>query len=379
MKVAFLTSRYPGKDNPYNHMFVHMRCVEMIKQGYEVSVYVPSKIFNTYVFEGVEVIQMPSKELNKELHQYNVLYLHLLNIYPFTKENGWPIYKYILKNNLSFVMYIHGNDVQKYGSRMFEFRFNHTELLKWVKRDTITIPRIKRFVTKTKKKSNVAFIFPSVWMKEDMEHNLQLKVENNFHIIPNGINTKLLSFHKLYKNRYKLVTLRPLSSKKYAVDIAIDIMKYLPEKYTLEIFGKGQYEKSYRDLIKANGLKERVNIKNNFIERSELNNFFTQYGIMLAPTRMDAQGVSMCEAMSSGLLTVSSDNTAIPEFITHLENGIIGKEPKKIAEEIIRVVNNEERYNQIVLKGRESMEAIDINKTVSKELEVLKKVSSING
>lgn len=37
-------------------------------------------------------------------------------------------------------------------------------------------------------------------------------------------------------------------------------------------------------------------------------------GVMLIPTRQDAQGVSMCEAICSGLVVVTSDNTANPEF-----------------------------------------------------------------
>lgn len=36
---------------------------------------------------------------------------------------------------------------------------------------------------------------------------------------------------------------------------------------------------------------------------------------MLIPTRQDAQGVSMCEAMSSGLVPLTSNNTAIPEYV----------------------------------------------------------------
>ena len=42
MKVAIITSRYPSKNNPYNHMFVHMRSIEMIKQGIDVTIFIPS-------------------------------------------------------------------------------------------------------------------------------------------------------------------------------------------------------------------------------------------------------------------------------------------------------------------------------------------------
>ena len=42
-------------------------------------------------------------------------------------------------------------------------------------------------------------------------------------------------------------------------------------------------------------------------------------GIFICPTRQDAQGVSMCEAMSSGLVPITLYNTAIPECLPNDE------------------------------------------------------------
>ena len=39
------------------------------------------------------------------------------------------------------------------------------------------------------------------------------------------------------------------------------------------------------------------------------------HGVFLCPTRMDAQGVSRDEAMSSGLVPVTSNAAAVPEFV----------------------------------------------------------------
>lgn len=374
MKITILTSRYPSNNNPYNHMFVHMRSLEMKKKGNDISVFVPSKITKKYVHEGIDVFMMPSKDIIKKINSKGILYLHLLNIYPFSKDNGWVIYKYLLKNNSTFAMYVHGSEVQKYGSRMFEFNYKISDFLKWFKKDVLVIPKMKRFVKNVKNRKQVTFIYPSLWMKKEMEINLNLQIDN-YHVIPNGIDTKLFKFHDLYKNKYKLVTLRPLSSKKYAVDIAINIMKFLPQPYTLEIFGKGMYEKTYKNQIKQLGLEKRIVIKNSFIERNNLNAFFSNYGVFLSPTRMDAQGVTMCEAMASGLLTVSNKNTAIPEFISDNKNGILGIEPKEIAEKIITITNDKALFEQITKNGRESMSEIDIEKTIKKELNVLYQIN----
>jgi glycosyltransferase involved in cell wall biosynthesis len=350
----------------------------MIKQGYSLKVLVPSKIVNQYYYEGVEVVQMPSKQLNKEFYKYNVLYVHLLNIYPFTKENGWPIYEYILKNNHSFVMYVHGNDVQKYGSRMFEFRFNHTEILKWFKRDNITIPRIRRFVLKTKKKNNAAFVFPSNWMKDEMERNLNLSIEQNHFIIPNGIETDFFEYQDTSHFKNEIIAIRSLSKKVYDIEKTIKVMKCLPEEYTLDIYGEGIFRKFYLKLIEQQKIGHRVRIIPKFVEKIEMKSLFSKYGFYLSTTKMDSQGINMMEAMSSGLIVATTDNSSKREFITNYENGILAGSAESIAKLIVEVANNDLLYSKIAQNGRESIEKIDIAKTVFKEIQLLKKVSCKN-
>tara|TARA_B100001778_G_scaffold334764_1_gene347622 strand:+ start:41 stop:682 length:642 start_codon:yes stop_codon:yes gene_type:complete len=211
-------------------------------------------------------------------------------------------------------------------------------------------------------------------MKKEMEKNLSVKI-SNFEIIPNGIETNLFKFSNLFYNRYKLVSLRPLSSMKYAVDIAIETLRLLPQKYTLHIFGKGKYEKDFKVLINKYSLDDRVTIYNTFINKHEMPDYFSKYGVSLSTSRMDAQGVSMCEAMSSGLLTVSNNNTAIPEFISDMESGILGNSPAELAQKIVAVTSDKKLFEKITKKGRERMQEIDIKVTCMHELKILKDIA----
>ena len=172
------------------------------------------------------------------------------------------------------------------------------------------------------------------------------------------------------------MALRPLSSMKYAVDVAIETMRFLPKQYTLDIFGKGEYEITFKNLIKKYSLQSRIKIYNTFIDKSDMPQHFSKYGVSMSTTRMDAQGVSMCEAISSGLLTVSNKNTAIPEFITDMETGILGNTPKELAEKILKVTSNQELFENITKSGRKSMEEIDVELTCKKELKILKEIAS---
>ena len=58
-----------------------------------------------------------------------------------------------------------------------------------------------------------------------------------------------------------------------------------------------------------------VIIEKNFLTQSGIAELHKDYGVFLCPSRMDTQGVSRDEAMSSGLVPVTSRVGAIPEFL----------------------------------------------------------------
>jgi len=375
MKIAIVTSRYPSNNNPYRHMFVHTRSLYFIKQSnIQLTVYVPSKIDHEYIFENIKVVNITSKKIAIEILKFDVVYLHLLNIYPNKMLSGWNIYKSIIENNLPTAMYLHGSEVQKYRYSL-DFDFSIKEALKYIYKNFYFIPKIRKFVNIINNRKNTIFLAPSIWMIKEAEENLSIKLDN-YKVIANGIDIDLFKSTDLYENRYKIITLRPLESPKYAVDIAIEVMKYLPSSFTLDIYGKGKLQKKFENLITQSNLESRINIVNKFINRKDLNKFISNYGVALMPTRMDAQGVSMCEMMSSGLLTISSFSTAIPEFIKNNINGILGvnDNPKEIAEKIIKVVENKEKYQQICVNAKKSMQGICINNTMKEELYFLKSI-----
>lgn len=379
MDIAIISSRYPDINNPYNHMFVHMRCEEMQKQGQYVYVYIPSNKIESYTYQNVFVRKMPSSFINSELEKHDVLYLHLLNIYPFQKNNGWIIYKYILEKRLPFAMYIHGNEVQRYSSRMFEFNYKLTDFLKWFKKDMLVIPKMKSFFKKAMENDNVIFFFPSLWMKNETLNNLKLVKISPCSIIPNGIETSFFDFNQSEEKRFKIMTIRSLSNKVYDIEKTIDVLSKLPKHYTLDIYGEGKYKNKYNRLIDKKGLKGRVKIVSRFFEKDGMKKLFKNYGIYISTTRMDSQGINMMEAMASGLLVATTDNSSKREFITNLENGVLATDAYTIANNIEKVTQNKRLYMEITENARRFTEKIDISKTVKKELVLLGKVASVDG
>src|SRR5690606_5581784 len=52
-----------------------------------------------------------------------------------------------------------------------------------------------------------------------------------------------------------------------------------------------------------------------FLRQEEIAEIHKEYGLFLVPTRMDTQGVSRDEAMSSGLVPITNKVAAVPEFV----------------------------------------------------------------
>ena len=86
-----------------------------------------------------------------------------------------------------------------------------------------------------------------------------------------------------------------------------------------------------------------VEIKRTFLSQNDISKYHNENGFFICPTRQDAQGVSMCEAMSSGLIPISSNNTAIPEFLPEKYN-LCFDNAKDSAKRIIEIINNETEF-----------------------------------
>lgn len=369
MKLAIISSRYPSEQNFYAHTFVHARSRFFKAKGAEVSVYVPASKPCHYVYQGVDVYHLDARDIAKKLSQYDLVYFHLLNIYPQPWLSGAAIYKEVVKHRIPSAFYIHGSEVQKYFSRRFDSKLSFFEAAKLLYKDFFHIPIMKKYVNSLMG-LNCVFITPSKWMEQETIEQLGLSPQKfNAHIIPNGINTQLFKPLSSVDNK-KILCIRPLSSNKYAVDIAIKTMVNLPE-FTMDIYGQGPKKDEYQTLINSLGLNKRVSLKSEFIQHDEMPRVMHKYSYFMSPTRMDAQGVTMCEALSAGRIVISSDNTAIPEFIEDGVNGICKNGAKALAEAVNYLEADKALKHQMSEQAVTSMLPIDDAKVLEQELVLL--------
>ena len=373
MKVLFLTSRYPNYNMPYSHMFVHMRVKEFKRQNFCVEVIVPSRKDDFYIYDNIKVIKNQVPKILSKLCNYDIIYIHLLNLYPFSKINNWLIYKEILKRKYKFAIYIHGSEFLSFKERYFGNYLNIRDLLMWIRKDLYQLPKIKKFL-KNFNYSNGIVITPSNWMKIKICNIL--KKEKKITVIPNGIDTKMFKF-KPNSNNSRILSIRPLGDKVYDIESTIKIMKFLPDNYTLDIYGEGRYSNYYNKLIIAQGLSSRVKIINSFIERNVMNTLFHNYCIFLTTTKLDTQGVTMLEAMSSGLLVASINNSSKKEFIVDFKTGVLADNINDLSKKILKAFNSN-LYKEVISSARKSVEKINIEKTCKLETRILRDLFNKN-
>jgi len=91
-----------------------------------------------------------------------------------------------------------------------------------------------------------------------------------------------------------------------------------------------------------------VTIERRFLTQGEIATLHGEYGIFLVPTRMDAQGVSRDEAMSSGLVPVTNAVAAITEFVDE-SCGILApaEDHLALAQGIENLILNPDKFQQM--------------------------------
>jgi glycosyltransferase involved in cell wall biosynthesis len=245
-------------------------------------------------------------------------------------------------------------------------------LKKWVLLipfNIIQIYRTRRFL------NHVEYVvFVSKWMKETAELH-SLKRYANAKIIPNPVDTDSFKFAPIEKrDRKRGISLRGFSNTKYGLDIAIKAFSK-QDQVKLDIVGKGIYRDKFISMSKR--LDANVEIIEKVIPHSKIAEYYRPYGFFVAPSRIEAQGVAMCEAMACGLPVISTNVGGIPEFIRDGEDGYLV--PKNDSEQLMQAVNklmalSNEEYDKMSNNARENVLNTCSSSVITRmELDVLTK------
>ncbi|PEI96075.1 glycosyltransferase family 4 protein [Bacillus pseudomycoides] len=368
MNFLILTHQYPKKDNLYRNGFVHQRVKAYIASNYNTEVWVMKENNDEeiYYFDGVKVIEGNKEQFNHYVKKNKIdrILVH------FLLEN---MVEALLKVSINIPMFIwvHGYEALKWNRRLFQpWNFYSWRDLR-VRKNLKQLKAFKHFNEKNEMEK-ISYIFVSNWMKKIAEQDVKTKFKKTY-IIPNYINTDLFKYEKKEENqRKKILLIRSFHNRKYATDVAVNAILELSktEKFTdleFEIYGNGKYFNFDTRLLDK---FSNVKVHNKFLTQEEIADIHKKFGVFLCPTRQDAQGVSMCEAMASGLIPITSNNTAIPEYVTHSETGFLTNNHKEIADSILKLYNNAELFTTMSKMTSDSINQIcNYEETIKKELD----------
>jgi len=315
--VLVLVSCYKSVNN--DHIlsgFIHARVKEYQSAGIEVHVFecCPRHWQPSYIIDGVSVTVGNTRELSAfiDKNEPGAVCPHFISskmIKGLKKAHFKP----------RLFIFVHGIEALHWYQCIFPKTFVSVRrtlaFLKGVIYNVTGMCSIRQFLRK--REHGITLIGVSQWMLDIAVHNYHYPGIKTI-MIPNVIRTDIFQFvEKPISQRLKVLVLRSFDSNKYAPDIIVKVIKQLSknpifEKLEFHIVGEGILWERYTSAISD---YPNVSIKKGFVSQHKVAELHKEYGIFLCPTRQDAQGVSMCEAMASGLIPITLFNTAIPEFV----------------------------------------------------------------
>lgn len=307
-----VTNHYPSYEDLYRNGFVHSRVAAYRERGMNVDVFRLRKddTATYHEFENIDVITGSQTTLRKILDsgRYKNVLVHFLD------PDMWHVLKDYV-DRIRVIVWVHGSEVQPWWRR--EYNYSTEGQLQVAKLESDKRMAFWRSLL-SPMPENLQLVFVSRYFAEEVMEDVGIRIsENQYQIIHNPINTDIFSYRpKSAEQRKKILSIRPYASPKYANDLSVKAIEALSKKaffneLEFRIIGDGPL---FEDTLAPLRIFPNVFIERRFLKQHEIANLHKDYGLFLCPTRMDAQGVSRDEAMSSGLVAVTNNVAAIPEF-----------------------------------------------------------------
>lgn len=371
--TLLITPGYPSLQDKYNTAFVHTRVQAYKKYGLNVDVAVINSLPETitYEFEGIKVFKGNYFNLRQILQnrKYKRILVH------FFDYNYANVFDTIDLTETQLYFYLHGADVlyrdyPKYASHYFESEIDVSYRQKEFELRDICFKKYNTY-------PNVKWMFVSNFVKNRAEELLDIKF-NNFDIIPCFIDDNTFKYEqKDPELRKKIFILRRFTNDScYALDIDIRVILELSKRSVFgdlefDIYGDGDMFDILTSPVKK---YTNVHLHKQFLSHEDIYKIHQTHGIGLFASRFDTQGVSLCEAASSGCAIVTSDIPVISSYIPKDLGVTCNVENFKEYADIIEKMYYDKDYFLYVSEAQsKNIQAkFSYSQTIEKELSIFK-------
>jgi N-acetyl sugar amidotransferase len=371
MNLIVISSDYPSREFLYGDVFVHTRLKQYNTQFNVRVIGFKAGGKRRYIYEGIDVhitADLPTfyDEIIKS--KPDVIAAHLI---------AGVYIDFLIKLKIPLVIFVHGYEALSWKHRLLNYKTigDLRYLVPYILSNNVQLKQIKKMIRYSNVSDRVQFVFVSSWLRESVEKDIREKIKNA-HIIPNGIDTSLFDYvNKSIELRKKILIIRSFKAHNYANDLSVEAIVQLSKKdffkdLEFSIYGEGYLFHKLTDPLQH---FPNVKLHNNYVENKDIPNIHKQFGVFLCPSRLDTQGVSMCEAMSSGLVPITSEIGGIPEYAQNDVSCLFVNEAKEIADKIEFLYKNPEAFSRISANARKTVEGkCALKKTVEREVSLLK-------
>lgn len=368
-----ITNRYPQPTALYANMFLHKRMTGYKEEGYLFDVFTLNhSAFNYREFEGIPVIEGDVSDLRQILDTSEVktVCIHFMN------EEIWKVIEHFQKR-LRILIWVHGAEIQPWYRRKFLYQ----TLAEERKAQIVSMHRMRLWKQIFQKSSayHLKFIIVSNYFRRIIEEDYQfLFTKENCHIISNYIDTDQFSYiPKSDSQRLNIISIRPYASTIYANDLMVATILELSkwEKFNelhFTIIGSGAL---FQQTVQPIKQFSNVFLREAFIRQDQIACFYHDNGIILIPTRGDTQGVSRDEAMSCGVVPITCNIAAVPEFVESTCGILVAPEDvKAMAQQVKDLYLHAERFQKLSENA-----AKRVRQQSSKEYTIMKELKLILG
>lgn len=356
-----LTNNYPAYDDLYRNGFVHTRVQGYAAAGVRTDVFrfKEKELGGFEEFQGQEVFTGGASLLEKMLAsgQYKTVLVHFLS------PGMWQVlWKFI--DSVKVVIWLHGAEIHPWHRRKFNY-------LSDTQRELAKVESEKRMAfwqhVLVPMHANVHLVIVSqAFAREIMEDTGVALTSAQYSIIHNPVDVQRFNFvEKPAEQRKKVLSVRPFASRQYANDLSVKAIVELSrypgfEEIEFRIIGDGIL---FDELVEPLRQFANVVIEKRFLTHQQIAELHKQYGIFLCPTRWDSQGVSRDEAMSSGLVPVTTAVAAVPEFADEQCAALVpAEDPVALAKALRQLIDDEQLF---LMKSRKAAERVRAQSAIS--------------
>ncbi|MHC1680305.1 MAG: glycosyltransferase [Methanomassiliicoccales archaeon] len=310
-EYLLITNIYPSYGDLYKNQFVHKRVLAYKDNGLKMDVFKFSyKEEGFSEYEGVQIISGQKYLLDGILKasDYKGILVH------FLQPEVWDVIKEY-RDICDITIWVHGFEIQPWQKRVCNY--TDDEALEKAQLDSDTRMAFWRKVF-VESGDRVKFVFISNYLLTEALSDVGVQKRPEFHVVNNFIDTDRFSYETKDPNqRKKILSIRPYATPIYANDLTVKCILELSKRQFFEqleflLIGDGALFESVLEPLKD---FKNVRLDKRFLTADEISALHKNYGVFLVPTRMDSQGVSRDEAMSSGLVPITNRVAAIPEFV----------------------------------------------------------------